>query len=459
MERHRESPAANELRVKKASPLMSASSSSDSTSIFSSDSMGEIKPANDTTSTTSSSADFAPTSTKGKLQSQIRAKKVFVRKKKPKEQKPVKNYYGMFDPLRKKKREFESFWLTSQGQVGVVCVPAVVDAAPSPHEIVLKDDVSLAMNAFLNKREIPSPELLPKVLELMKSECVKAIIDEDYDYAEQLENGRHRLRQHRQWSRNVIRASETEKAIEEKIERAKVELKAENDEWAKVLSEFKMVQGQQRKTMLDDHVREQREYEEKWNDPAMLIPFSKPSPQLLQLRKQQKKMALAKRFSEAKEIKQIADKMQLAEGKEAEKKAMATIKAGFDVIVERQKREIECFDEHERRSLAYIEQERKKATEPIEKQIRALELAKQQESDKHVATARKSVVRKLEENRGRGVVTVAAPNPVSKQLMDYRRADEPLRLNLNTMNMKRYVANRRVASSCRIGRVENAAAP
>lgn len=450
----------------KSSPLLT-SSASDSTSIYSADSIDDEprirKPAidnstseTDTTSVVSysSRSEKEPISTKGKLQSRIKTKRVFVHRKKPESkeltQNPVKTYYGMFDPLRKRNREPDPFWVTINDSAAEL---TVTDISPSPQSIVLSDPVSAALDAFLKRREIPPPEMIQPVLELMKSESVKAIIAEDYDYAEQLDKGAHELRRQRQWSSNVMKASETSKALDEKLAKARSELKAESDEWDRVLAEFKVVQQQQRNAMLEDHVREQREYEEKWNDPAMLIPFTKPSPQLLQLRKMQKKMALVKRFSEAKEIKRQAEQMQREEAKEAEKKAMATIKAGFDNVIERQRREIQCFDEHERRSITYIEQERKKATEPIEKQIRALEQAKQQEVEKQSVITRKTVVRKVEDSR-RGVIPVGPPNPTSRQFMEYRKNEDPPRLNLNTMNLKRFVANRRVASSCRIVRVE-----
>ena len=432
---------------------------SDSTSILSTDagesplrtdlqSLSDGSGATDSTSMLDSDPPVIPR----RQQAKPKRKRILVKKKK-KEVKPVQEkYYGLYEALPLHSEPYE---------IGSVSGFTVTDASPSPDVIELReeappdgDEVEHALILLLEEHQVPEERLIPQVLDLMRTESVNAIVSEEYDYAEKLENGQNFLREHWKMSTSVNRANEIEKAVERKLNKVKEQLQAEYEAWERVLRDFRVEQEKQRQIMLEDHEQDKLEYEEKWKDPAMMKPYSKPSAQLMELRRTQKRMALAKRFNEAKMIKERADQLQLAEGIQAEKRVLVSIQAGYDALIEKQKREIECFDEHERRTVAYIELEKRKACQPIERQIQALEATRRGEMEKSAtAKQRKTIAWRVDESR-RSPMRTAVGTPRSRQLLDYKRSRDQPRLNLNTVTLKRYVANHRAASGCKIVRLE-----
>lgn len=433
---------------------------SDSTSILSTES-AEPAPRPDITSqsdesmatdSTSMMDSDPPRVTKKQAPpTKLKRRKILVKKKRKEVNAVKERHYGLYESIPLHSEPYA---------VGDVSGFNVTDASPSPDVIELREEesdrteVESALIMLLEEREIPEERLIPPVLDVLRTESVNAIVNEEYDYAEQLENATNYLREHWEMQSNANRAYEIERAVARKVQRVKGQLQAEYDAWDRVLHDFKIEQEKQRQIMLEDHVREQEEYEEKWRDPSMMMPFSKPSAQLMELRRTQKRMALAKRFNEAKQIKERADQMQIAEGLAAEKRVMVAIQAGYDALIEKQKREVECFDEHERRTIAYIELERRKATEPIERQIQALEVTHRQESEKSATMKhRKTIVWRVDESK-RSPMRTAVGTPRSRQLLEYKRSRDQPRLNLNTLTLKRYVANHRAASSCKIVRLE-----
>jgi hypothetical protein len=310
----------------------------------------------------------------------------------------------------------------------------VNDASPFPHEIVLRssDDVSSAFHHLMLQRVLPPQQLVRRVHAMIKSESVKAIVAENYDYAAELEAAAEFLRS----KVDGVQQNETEKSIQRRLHKAQLELQAENREWDEVLDGFREAQHRQRKAMLDDHIAAQAEYEERWTRATALLPYSKPSAELLQLRKMQKALARAKRFKEAKEVKERADAMQAKEAQVGEMRAMASIRAGFEALKERQQKAVECFEEHERRSIAFLEQERARVIEPIMMLIRSLENAYERFSEQHVAVERRPATRTDQPARA------VAVRPATS-LMTYRTSEEPPRLQLNAQAVRKFAAQKR----------------
>ncbi|OHT12986.1 hypothetical protein TRFO_16937 [Tritrichomonas foetus] len=325
----------------------------------------------------------------------------------------------------------------------------VTDSNPSPKEITLMtslddDPIYQAMNNLIENHEIPPPEIQREVLCMMKKESVHCIVTENYDRAEAIEESTVYLRQYMQAEFSTIKAEQDKIAIEKRIEKVKKEIKLENAEWDQVLKSFKEEQKKMRKVLLKQHQEEQIKYEEKWAEPNMMIPFNKPSSQLLQLRKQQKSLALTKKFTEAKALKAKADQLQKLEAADAEKRAIAAIRNGYQILLDKQKRELECFDEHERRSYTYINSEKMKLIEPLEKLYRSLNITKEDRIDPHTMSKRE--VKKDER------LPQATPRS-KKTYNEFRTTEDTSKLNLNGVKLRRFVANKRATSAYRISRV------
>jgi hypothetical protein len=312
----------------------------------------------------------------------------------------------------------------------------ITDGSPSPRDISLRiqpgDDAQAAFQGLLDRRELPPEHLVRKVHAVIKSESVAAIVAEDYDYAERLEEVAQFLREIQEQQVGGERFTEVAK----RLDRARADLDAERGEWEDVLDRFREEQWEQRQALKGEHREAVLQYEEQWNDPAALIPYSKPSPDLLRLRKMQKSLALAKRFREAKDIKERADAMQATEARLGEERAMAAIRQGFQVLREKQQREIACFDEHEKRNVAFLELERDRATLPMVMLIKSLEIAVEAEAP---GERKVSTIRPEKRPAASGPVTPHA----RIQIKDFKGTDEPGRLNLNAAAVRKFAARRR----------------
>jgi hypothetical protein len=249
---------------------------------------------------------------------------------------------------------------------------------------------------------------------------VKAIISEDYDYAERLE----RLSTDR---RLTADRREQSSVLAERIKKARADLADENEEWDRLFDAFRREQRRQREELVASHAEAELRYEAKWNRADALVAFSKSSPELLRLRKMQKTLALARKFAEAREVKQRADAMQRQEARTGEERAIGSVRAGLLALQQRQQRELECFNRHERGLLARLEIERAKATEPLVTLIRTLKAATER-AEGPVRIPRKPIV---------------ANSRAASQLDEFKRSDEPQRLGLNPRTVRRFAAKSR----------------
>jgi hypothetical protein len=311
----------------------------------------------------------------------------------------------------------------------------VTDTSPSAQSITLRSrEAESSLRGLLDpdRPVLPGPTLVPEVRLLLKEELINAIVSEDYAFGSQLESAAALLRASN--TVNHERRLDGERSLSARLEGARRELQAEQGQWLTAITEFQAEQQRLRQEMQARHAAEQIAYEEKWRGAAALIPYTKPSPELLDRRKVQKELALARRFGEAAQLKGEVAAMQAAEAKGGEERAMAAVHAGFAALVERQRRELDCFNEHERRNIAYVEQERTKAVTPLAMLIRALENAAGR-------TAEEQAGRR--ERRGRPQPTVVITPRARTRLKDFRIYDEPERLDLDGQAIRRFVATKR----------------
>jgi hypothetical protein len=260
---------------------------------------------------------------------------------------------------------------------------------------------------------------------------MKAIVSEDYDYAERLERLSADLR--RATGPDPVADRRQESALLlRRIEKARADLAEENEDWDRAFKAFMGDQLRQRQALIASHHEAERQYEAKWNRAEALIPFSKASPELLRLRKMQKSLALTKRFGEARDLKEHANAVQEQEARAGEERAMGSVRAGFSALRERHRRELECFDGHKRTLVTYLELERAKAIEPLVTLVKALE-----------ATTDQSHERRKEHGvkvRRKGV---AVTRTATSQLEEFKRPGEPQRLNLNAIVVRKFAARKR----------------
>jgi hypothetical protein len=91
----------------------------------------------------------------------------------------------------------------------------------------------------------------------------------------------------------------------------------------------------------DRHRREIAQFPTEWDDPAGFHEWNKASPLLLQMRQQEKSMALTGDFVAAKDMKRRADRLEKSETDAAQVRARQAMELAFQQLVDRHAREID----------------------------------------------------------------------------------------------------------------------
>ena len=250
-----------------------------------------------------------------------------------------------------------------------------------------QNEIEVAVRDLLKYDQLPSPEMQPEIIEHVKYESAQAVLNKDYDRAAQLEAVYHLVNDGLEWQQNEMMRLEAKEALEERINEARGRLEEEQQKWERILSEFYEQQKAEREEMLAGQEEEMTEFEDKWADETKMIKYSKPTPELIALRKTEKYMAMLKEFEGAKIMCQRADALQEDLTAEAENRAILDMVQQHGTLLEKHKREVECFDEHERRIEQYLKLERDKAILPIEKQIEQLQNKKNQDAPTNMKPA------------------------------------------------------------------------
>jgi hypothetical protein len=120
------------------------------------------------------------------------------------------------------------------------------------------------------------------------------------------------------------------------------------------------------------HEDEVKSFKAKWQDPSFLSQYTKPSQQLLTLRNLEKKMALGKRYDEARRTKQMADSLKSKEESRMQKELNDAMKREFIKLRERQAQELEKMEAHENRLLEELELQRQRKHAPLDMALQQL---------------------------------------------------------------------------------------
>jgi hypothetical protein len=193
---------------------------------------------------------------------------------------------------------------------------------------------------------------------------------------------------------------------------------------------------------------EEARFAENWSNPAYMISFTKPSRTLITLRKQQKTGALAKDFETARRIKCEADQLVRAEAASAESRIVDSMRMAYDNLCARHRREVMCFEQHQRQIEAFLRKECTMAIQPLEKVIAQLVNAREtgKNNARDLQISRKPRVMRAE----RPVTTMSCK--AVRIAAEFRCTDAPEPLQLKTIDARRIVpafsrnANRKIAS-------------
>jgi hypothetical protein len=324
--------------------------------------------------------------------------------------------------------------------------PVIDDQPPDPPQPdpFPSDPVVAAEQSLMRNNELPPLDIRSKVYQRLMTDTLSALMSGLYDRATDLKSAAHYISKiHEQELYAEVRDARN-RTIADRLALAHKKLNQTIEEWQKIKAVFANEQKADRSAISDRHIVEQEEFEEAWANPAVLTHFSKPSPQLLFLRRQQKKLALARDFSDAKKIRQSADSLEQEEIVHAEIRAGEAMRLAFRQLQDKQRREMECFEEHQSRIEFFLETERENVEEPIRNLIRQLEHAR----DRDKPTNLNPRARPFVSSRRTRVLKTTKPLPVASSprtirvVADFKIDDAPEKLQVATLDVRKLLTSR-----------------
>jgi hypothetical protein len=228
-------------------------------------------------------------------------------------------------------------------------------------EAELDEHIDTMVNRFVP----PPPECRSGILQLLNRRRVAALIVSNYDGAELQDKCRdiytytmklemERMGQDRHIDELFQRWQQLHRD-EEEI----------NGRWDARMSEFSQEDQEKYDELTERHRQEVAAFEAQWKDPNYLRPFTKPSARLLQLREQEKAMAVSRLYQQAKDMKQFADKVQRDETAAAQERIALQMGIDREKLLKRQENDRVRHMNHRKTHLWEMDKERNEELRPI----------------------------------------------------------------------------------------------
>ena len=229
----------------------------------------------------------------------------------------------------------------------------------------LNTDISQLLDDYLNKKKYPPKKFRIQIFQEISRRKIDAVLRKDYKTAEVLTIADNNLHQYYKNERISNKLSKTSHNSRYEPISLCYRLKAVNDDHNEKADQVRSYFKNLREQMQERHKKEIEEFSKKWKSPKALMKFSKPSAQLLQLRQLEKKNAVLNDFVTAQQYKNMADKLEQKETREAYERAEMAMEANGRELLAQHDREKQTLDEREKQRLEDVEVDRKSKSSPI----------------------------------------------------------------------------------------------
>jgi hypothetical protein len=265
----------------------------------------------------------------------------------------------------------------SEVLITTVDSPVVVDETiqESSEQPVFTEGELQRCVILVESGELPPDEMIPALRAYLCDRVLAAIMAQDYDEAARWKDLVNRIasdevgeKRHQEEQRLKLCT------VEERIRVTRQALAEIRAKWCEKMSAFELEKRGKLDEMQMRHEQEILKFREHWAEPSTLLAFTKPSTQLMVLRRQQRLSALADEFSRAKELKKRGDELERIETAEAERKASASMKAVHRNLLRRHVQEAEHAQMNWERQYKNLAIERDSEVEKVELSLRQLEL-------------------------------------------------------------------------------------
>lgn len=228
-----------------------------------------------------------------------------------------------------------------------------------------KEDIERAIEEMLTHNKVPDQDDIPSIRLYLEDETREAALTQQYEQGAKLERASQLLDQLTATDDNALSIEKKQEEARKRHEIAKQNYDKLVKEWDERIAQSRQYQQEKITELENEHKNEIEKFEEQWAQPENMLEYNKPSSQLIRLRTTEQNLALQKQFDRAKAVKLQADKLQKEEIDEAKRKAVADMKLAYQVMDQRQKREMECLLQRTQANIEYLEKERNKVITPM----------------------------------------------------------------------------------------------
>ncbi|OHT17344.1 hypothetical protein TRFO_12519 [Tritrichomonas foetus] len=223
------------------------------------------------------------------------------------------------------------------------------------------DDPESTLNEVIEGR--PSQTIndsqVPQLIPLIKQRMKQTVEEGDFKTSQKLENLLQEMNSRKLEATYNTMKDQQLSSLNYQLMQAKEALRSAKEYFKKTTEEYDQIYTENKETLEETHANQLKEYDSSF--PKILpVNFWKVSPQVLQLREQEKHLVATHRFEEAIPFHERADKMELDELDDQRKKFLQAFHAQRQQLLNVQENQKECFEKNWKRKWETMEMEKQK---------------------------------------------------------------------------------------------------
>jgi len=315
---------------------------------------------------------------------------------------------------------------------------AKIPRIPEPRESRFsEDELKNALQKLIQKGVMPPLDMQSDLMDFARKQSVVHMINENYDSAQQIDNAMKLLSSSLNSDHIKYESDQITKVIAERLDQASKQQKSIEETFKSMIIKHKEQEQEKLEQMKKNHEAEIHRFEEQWTKPETLLPYSKPSSKLLQMRKMQKSLAIAHDFEGAKRMKIACEELQNNESVKAERKVEIAMKSQYQALLDKQEKEIKCLIKNGERKLALLESQREielRSNENLRKQL-SLKTGSQKQTNKK-ASVTVPLVTSRGSSEARSSTTGLLSHRTRNQFAVFKRSPENSKLDVKPIEVK-----------------------
>jgi hypothetical protein len=240
---------------------------------------------------------------------------------------------------------------------------------------------------FMRKGSVPVEQYRVVVLQSIQRKCTHAAMEGDYDtaakYTKVIQKYLEACHEAERTDERTVKLNN----INHEIDLVEARLKESAERWKDLKHGVSRNFSRQIAYQRFQQKEQLAEFEKKWDDPSCMRKFSKPSRALLALRQSERKLVVARMFTDARAVRTLADIQQEEETAKAEREQYLAMKKERKCFTTAQLADMEKLKRYQQRSISEMDTKERIEASPFEARIATLTVRKEWLNNQRPSTA------------------------------------------------------------------------